>query len=355
MQLEIIELYLKYMLLIFLLYKVLAGESQIRIFLWSYLGGCFSLGWIAYADYSGGRFENFGGVNIGEANAGALTLATGIFAAGPIFLTGTLKERAILIGMMPFIVNGIITTQSRSAFLALVIGAAAFIWLSPKKFRRRLVLLSALGATLFMMLTNDYFWGRIGTLKNAGEKDVLITTETGNTYETGYGRLEIISAQWQMFQDHPFGTGHRGTAALSPLYLPADALTGPEGQRFRASHNTFMTILVEHGLVGIALYLYMLWWIIRSFRRLSAFYRQRSDFMASTIPALAAILVCITVGDMFVDYFKFEPRIWFIAMLMMMNALIVTSHEQRPRAVLRSNSSIGGSDSATPNTALRSV
>ena len=46
--------------------------------------------------------------------------------------------------------------------------------------------------------------------------------------------------------------------------------------------------------------------------------------LPTVLPALAALLAAITVGDMFVSYTKFEPRIWFIAVLMAFTGLAQT-------------------------------
>jgi hypothetical protein len=287
------------------------------MFLWSYILGCFYLGWTAYTTYTGGRFEGFGGPDIGEANAGALTLVTGMFAAGPLFLTGKTWEKFALIGLMPIIVNGMITAASRSALLAVVTGGLLFLWYTPKAYRRRVKILGMLAVVLFFMLTNPFYWGRMSTLKHAGE-DTKVETQTGRTYDTGHGRLVIMQAQWRMFLSNPLGHGHRGTAALSPFYLSDEHLTGQEGQRARSSHNTFLTLLVEHGVVGAGVYIFMVWWLYRTVRRVRKAYLFRSDFRAAMVPAVVAILGCIVIGDVFVDYLKLEPRLWFLAVIMIM-------------------------------------
>jgi O-antigen ligase len=317
---ELVILFAKYLLLAYLICRMLDTEQRIRIFLWAYVLGSSYLGWVAFSAYSGGRFEGFGGPNMGEANSGALALLIAIFAAAPLFLHGKLWERGVLIALMPFIVNGMITAVSRSAFVALLAGGAIYLWFSPKKLRRRIMLFALLGGVLFMMLTNPEFWARMTSLKHAGEGTVVIESDIGSTtvYDAGAGRISVMKAQWEMFLDYPLGTGHRGTVDLSRLYLPDDLLSGSKGFRGRASHNTFLTMLVEQGIVGGLVYVYVLWWIYRRIRGLRAFYGSRSDFTAAMVPTLAAILVSITVGDVFVDYLKMEPRIWFIALLMSM-------------------------------------
>lgn len=314
-----VTLYWKYMVLLILIYSAVDSERHLRLFLWSYVVGCFYLGWIAYSAFEGGRFEGFGGPNMGESNAGALALVTGVFAAAPLFLKGTNWERAILIAMMPFIVNGVVTAVSRSAFVALIIGGAAYLWYSPKKYRKRIIAAGSLGVVLFVMLTNPQFWARMASLKHAGEGQVTIESEIGSTviYDSGQGRIDIMKAQWQMFLDYPFGSGHRGTVALSTSYMSDELLTssrtGPKG---RASHNTFFSLLVEQGILGAIVYFYIVWWCYSRVRYLYYHYKNRDDFGAALVPALAGILVAIIIGDVFVDYLKMEPRLWYIAIMM---------------------------------------
>ena len=77
------------------------------------------MGWIAYVFYRGGRFEGFGLGSVGDANTGALQLATGFLAAASLFLAGSLRVKAVLLPAMGLIANGLIATESREGFLAL--------------------------------------------------------------------------------------------------------------------------------------------------------------------------------------------------------------------------------------------
>ena len=316
--LELLELFGKYLILIYLIYRIVETEDDMRVFLWCYFCGCWYLGWVAYTTYSGGRFEGFGGPDIGEANAGALTLVTGVFAGGALFLSGTTKQKIVILCLMPFIVNGMILASSRSALLAMLFGGLMFMYFTPQVYRKRVYGLGALAIVMFLMLTNSVFWGRMSTLKFVGEEQVTIVTDGGRKYDNGSGRLKIIEAQWRMFFSNPFGSGHRSTAALSPYYLSDENLTGQAGKRYRSSHNTFMSMLVEHGVVGAAVYIYCAIWIFNRVRWLLPLYRRRADLSGVMVPTLMAALGGIIIADVFVDYLKLEPRLWFVALLMVL-------------------------------------
>ena len=104
------------------------------------------------------------------------------------------------------------------------------------------------------------------------------------------------------------------TTVLSPSYIEERFLTGGA----RASHNTFMTMLVDHGIVGAAFYVLMLVWIFRSLREVGRRLKADDSFLATALPAIAAVLAAITIGDLFVQYPKFEARFWFVSLLIVL-------------------------------------
>jgi O-antigen ligase len=169
----------------------------------------------------------------------------------------------------------------------------------------------------------------MGTLKHAGES---MAVEGGTAADTGADRLEIIKAQWRMFERYPLGCGATCTAVLSPQYLEERYLSwAPAGvQRQRASHNTFMTMLVEHGIPGAVFYVAMLAWTLRCVRTLARRYRTESGFMAAVFPGVVGVLGSVVIGDLFVSYMRFEVRFWFLAVLMAM--LSIEAAKQRAAA-----------------------
>jgi O-antigen ligase len=324
---DLLSYYIKFIVALVLVYKSVDSEQSLRLFLWTYVLCGFYFGWIAFTSYDGGRFESFGGAGLGEANAGALAIVTGLFAGAALFLAGNLRERVVLFLIMPFLMNGLVTTISRSGFLALAVGGLVFNYFTPKKFRKPVRLLSVLAVVLFLVVAGPAYWQRMQSLKHAGENV--------EGMDTGGGRLEIIEAQFRMFEDHPLGCGAMCTAVLSPNYMEASLLTTYGNSMVRASHNTYMSFLVEQGIVGAALFLAMLVWTIRRILALAKLLKTEEGFLPTVLPALAALLAAIAVGDMFVSYTKFEPRIWFIAVLMAFTGLahaFVSKAAQAPGA-----------------------
>lgn len=320
--LDLLNYYVKFGLVVILIYRCVDSEKYLRMFLWAHVLGCFYFGWIAYSEYTGGRFEDFGGPGLSEANAGAITIVTGTLAASALFLWVTWREKAALFAMIPFIVNGLVTTISRSGFLAVAFGGILFNLFTPKRFSKRVRLLSGLAAVMFLMLTGPTYWQRMQSMEALGEKVEGV--------DTGAGRIDIMKAQMLMSAQHPLGCGATCTAVLSKYFLDDSHLTGEGPNRARASHNTFFTMLVEHGIPGAAFYAFMVLWIFFSIRKLRALVRGKEGFLEVALPALTSMLGAIFITDMFATYAKFEVRIWFLALLMA--ALNIATAKQRALA-----------------------
>jgi len=310
MHTELLVLTTKYALLVYLIYACINSVQDLKIFLWSHAAGCFYLGYYVFTQYIGGRFEGFISPGIDEANAGALHVATGILVTFALFLAGKLYERLVAIGIMPFTVNALIASISRSGFLALGAAGVIFNLFAPKRLTGMVRVFSIAGLVLFIALTNQAYWERIST--------ILVGGEEVEGVDTGVGRVVLAKAQLEMFANYPFGCGHRCTAVLSPQYLDNKYLTGPEGNKARSSHNTYLTLLVEQGIPGIVLYFGLLFWMARTVLPLRHRMRLSDGLLSTTYAATVAALAAITVGDLFVDYLKFEARYWFIALLLVL-------------------------------------
>lgn len=314
---ELLVLMAKYFLLVILIYLSIDSEQALRIFLWTHAAGCFYLGTVVLYEYLGGRFEGFRGPGIDEANAAALVIVTGVITTFVLFLSGKLYGKLASFLMMPITLNGLIATISRSGFLELVVAGVAFNLFTPKKLRGIVRALSIVGLLLFVAITNPLYWERIGTILFAGEQVEGV--------DTGSGRVVLMKAQLQMAALYPEGCGHRCTVVLSPNYLEERYLAGGG----RASHNTFMTLLVEQGIPGILFYVFLLLWVAACVFRLRKPMQETDGLLPALYAGTVGSLAAIFVGDVFVDYLKFEPRFWFLSILMVMTKLLQIQKAER--------------------------
>jgi O-antigen ligase len=240
-------------------------------------------------------------------------LATGVVAGAVLFLWQSGWRRLVVLASMPLILNGLILTGSRGAFLGLVAAGFVLFVLRPPQRRWMFWGAASLGVVLAVRLMDEAFIERMLSIKAAAVR----TEEMDSSAES---RWVLIEAQAMMAVNYPHGTGHRGTAVLSPLYLEARWLTRErgqsEGEGARASHNTFMTLLVEQGVPGALLYLWISAWGAFVVWRLKSANRQKLplDLIAPATACAAGIAVVWTAGH-FADYLKAEVQIWLFAML----------------------------------------
>ncbi|MEM7501100.1 MAG: O-antigen ligase family protein [Pseudomonadota bacterium] len=305
---ELLDFYVKYTIAMVLIYKSIDNEEHLKLFLWAHFLGCVYFGWNALFLYDGGRFERFGGPGFSDANYAGIQSVVAIYVAAGLFLVGNRWQRITIACLVPLIVNGLVTTASRSSFLAMIMGGIVFVVFSPKRYRAPAIALGIVGLLGFSALSHDAYWERISSILYAGEEVQGV--------DTGASRVAIWAAQVEMMNDYPLGCGHRCTNTLSPNYIEDRYLSGPPGLRGRSSHNTYLTILVEQGMVGGIFIALLLLWLLRTSLKLRKNVMSQDKFLLGVYPSAIAILSAFLVADMFVDYLKMEVRMWYIMMLL---------------------------------------
>lgn len=321
--LEVAILFTKYLVLFYLIYTLVRSDEDLYRFSLAHVLGCAYLGILVLAAPAQGRLEGVGGPGINEANALGMQLGTGLLFAAALVAKAPVWMRLAALFSIPLMANGVVQTESRGAFLAIVMGAGAMFILSQRQFRKYWYVFGILALMLAVRFAPEHYWERIVT--------IFDTVETPQEADgSTQGRLALIPAQWQMFKDHPLGAGHRGTAYLSPRYLPQEYLTrsknDPSSRLARSSHNTFMTTLVEQGLPGAVLFLVLCLWMARSALELARLGREQPpDRQTLFHVAVGGALACVLVAGVFVDYLKAEIQVWCIALL----AVLLERHRAR--------------------------
>jgi len=319
LHLELSILYTKYVVLLYLIYTVVNSEESVRYFLIAHVLGCFYLGILAWQASGSGRLEGVGGPGIDEANALGMHLGTGAITAAALLVRGPLWQRGLAFMSLAFIMNGVVQTGSRGAFLAIAVSGLTLFIMTPQRFRRSWIILGIAGIVVLVKVAPPNYWARIGTIATTAESEAPVDQSS----ET---RLALLSAQWKMFLAHPMGSGHRGTAFLSRLYLSDEDLSashdGSDSERQRSSHNTFMTALAEQGIPGGLLYIALMIWILRTCLRVrSEFKSSEQEALGLYLMAIAGSLSIVIVAGIFVDYFKAEVFIWNVALLAVLASL----------------------------------
>jgi hypothetical protein len=333
-------LFSKYVLLFYVIYQVLCDEKTIEFFSWGHVVGCFIFGWMAFRDPVIGRLETVGGPGVDDANVLGAHLLTGIAFAGFMFLSTPGKRRWILLAAIPFVLNAIILTRSRGAFIGLLAAGFAAWYLTPRTHRRLLYIVAPLALLLLQRVADSSFWERMDTIS------VRSSTEIEDF--SARTRIEVLKANIKMFQDYPMGVGYRGNVFLSPKYLDPEFLV--RDIDLRAAHNTLMAILVDHGIPGAIMFAILAIWVAYTLWRLKSLDSlQLSPLLGTYRAAIGTSLAGLLVSGQFLNLLTAEVQIWMIAMLAALNSLYQRSLVGHEESKLSGPNSSRSHESPTPS------
>ncbi len=296
------SLFTKYIFLYAIFYTIISDQKNIKQFFFAHIIGCFYWGFLAYQNPGSGRLESLGFGDVAGSAFASMHLGTGLAFAGFAFLGISGIQRWFAFGAISFILNAIILMATRGAFVGLLVSAPAALFFTPKTQRRLIIICLALALILLFQLANDLFWSRMSTIPVSNTEVVERSAES---------RIDIARANFQMFLDYPWGVGHRGNEILSPRYMPSYLLTNKGEVQIRSAHNTLMAVLVDHGFVGLTLFLLFQISIIRSLIRLK--FCQTPTFLMEFgfyLAALGTSLVIYWGNAQFANMTKAEVVIW---------------------------------------------
>lgn len=299
---EGIVLYAKHLLISYLIYRIAIDKKTIMDFSLIMVVGCAWFGWLALG--KSGRLEGVAGA-IADANTLGMHVSTGVMMGGMMFLGFKGHYKWISFLCIPLVLNTVILSGSRGAFLGLLSGGIAAAIFCPKTYRRSFGLLSVLAVVLFFMLAHEQFLDRITEMFDATENTEEMHRESG-------GRLEIAAMGWKMAKDHPLGVGHKGTRALSPDYMPSYLLS--RGRR--SAHNSVMDALVSYGFLGAGLYLMLYLWSAKQLFKMRRFAEfDKANDIGVLAAMYAAVLAVVFSSGMFSNYVFAEVQFWMIGMI----------------------------------------
>jgi O-antigen ligase len=161
------------------------------------------------------------------------------------FLRGRIRglKAAVLLGSLPL---AILATMTRAVWLSFVISVGFLIFRSHnRRLRRICVAVTIVGALglLVALSFDDQRRALMDRLRESGPLDF---------------RQAVYAGGWQMFLEKPF-TG------WGVNRMPEELARHVSGYKEKElyPHNTYLEILVEHGIVGLALYAWLMWEVLR--------------------------------------------------------------------------------------------
>jgi O-antigen ligase len=137
--------------------------------------------------------------------------------------------------------------------------------------------------------------------------------------EGGTGRTDIWTVGWRMVQDQPLlgvGAGNFPVASIHYLLEPGALLrTDFIVDNPKVAHNTYLNVLAELGVVGLALFLAIIassmWWAAQAV----GFAALAGD---RQLEVLARAMVVVIVGLLAADFFgsrEYSKQLWLLLSL----------------------------------------
>jgi O-antigen ligase len=273
-----------------------------------YLLGVFYIGWVAYGygRNSYGRLEGIGTIDGSDANDTAALIATAVPILIFYLLRGNRWQQFTALVGFAYIINALILINSRGAFLGTVVGCGYMITvciLNDKlslKVKNSILVGIVLCVCLFLYLTDEIFWDRMGTLNEIGQQ-VGAGGAGGRTY--------FWIKTFDLVKKYPLGTGVAGYTYLSPSFLPNYMLTNG----VRAVHSTYFQVLAEYGYVGIILFGALIISNFRVLRRIKKNCENLTLYLQAV--ALESSFICYLIAIMFIDRFYSVILYWLMLMI----------------------------------------
>ena len=196
---------------------------------------------------------------LGDENDLALACGTAL----PFALAGFERMRGLtrwlLAGVVALTLLGIVASFSRGGFIGLVL-CLGYLFVSSRQKLRSLAAIAAGCLIIYASASQEYI-------------DEMMTIQ--NTDEgTAKGRKFLWAAAYNMWLDHMvLGVGASNSTFFIGRYQPTDF----EGREYNerdwsglALHSAWFTLLAEHGIVGVLIFVSMIanqFWMIRRLRR----------------------------------------------------------------------------------------
>jgi len=320
--------FIKCLVAFWLFYRICDRRETLQLAMLGHVVGCVLLGVFAIGvGREGDRLDGVGGPGMDDANTLGMYLATGlVLGMGLVLVVKGWMRWALLLGL-GLVATGFVLANSRGALMGLVAGAVVLLVTKARAHSRAFWVMAVVGLIGMVVVVDQKFIDRMFTIG-----DVVELSDDADA--SARSRRVIYEAQVHMALDYPMGAGHRGTAVLSPQYLERRWLTtlgtNDETQAARSSHNTFMTTLVEQGILGAMLFVALLLWLVMAILRLRrmAAWREADPAVVTMGGAIAGGLMVVVVAGTATDYLLAEVQFWLFAALVSALQLIEQSRAQ---------------------------
>jgi O-antigen ligase len=233
-------------LLFLIVYSALREPKHLRWFVWTFSFGAFMAGALGLIHGTGAGGDRLVSVAIGDPNYLAAALIPGlVLQAFLLMTTRSPLARTLLVAMATVTAISLFMTQSRGGVIGLGAALLAGVLLSgPARVRVIVValLISAAGVAYYGYFASQEARDRVTSLSP----------------EASSGRADLWTVAVREFDAHPLtGVGGGNFVTAKPAYA-TETVNITRLDRVVddpvVTHNTYLEILAELGLVGIALF-----------------------------------------------------------------------------------------------------
>lgn len=314
----------KLIVIMLLAYKLVDTPKAFNAVVWGYIIGAFYIGYLATITgrNSGDRVEGIGMIDSPDANGVAAALVPAAVLLMYFAWQGGKYSRLFAVLMGAVIANGIVLINSRGSFLGVVVSLAIFLmFMIFSRYQKpgqkgAAVLMIVLGLSGALYVTDEAFWNRMSTLQQTEE----------DSRASGASRMVFWWRTFDMLEQRPWGLGVYGYNRLAPVFM-SDEERG--GVLYRSVHSSWFQGLSEVGYQGFAIFLIMLWGLLRLSRRAKKYVIEQMNYAAYfKILALECALIGYLVAATFINMFRAQILYWMILFL----ALAIKIYYFQPRA-----------------------
>ena len=296
----------KVFVFVFIFLRVVHTLERYQILVWAFIIVALFLAFQAHmiGQFHEGRLENIGGIDFLEANAFASFLAFGISLLAFKIFSAPLWRKILYVIGIAVMINAIIFTKSRGAFVGIVLACPFVLFQTPKIYRKKIALYLILGAVLFFTLADKSFLSRMGTIQD--QTEMAFDEGNGVQEKRRENRIDYWIASLRIFKDHPFGRGVMNFKYTLPKYDPRYPDADP--------HNTFVLCYSEIGIIGISFFLIIIIEAFRQLKRIRKMAKKTPKEQEITLQAISisAALLIYLLGNMMFHSYLYHEIIWIL-------------------------------------------
>jgi O-antigen ligase len=298
--------YLQNMILFLIVYTAIRQRKHVKWLGWSWLAGATfaTVPAIMNPPQQEADLTTRISGTIGDPNELAALLVAG--TAFAVALSVTSKDnplaRLAAMGAMGIFLFGIFFTVSRGGLVALAVAIVAACLMSGR-YRVQATVVGVVTA-LFVVL---YF----ASFANVDQRDRITTLEGGS------GRSDIWKVGWRMVEDKPVigvGSGNFNVSSIHYLLVSPGAIERDEFivDTPKVAHNTYLQILAELGIIGLALFLSIIGFAIWCALRAARWFGRAGDSQMEIVSrAMVVALVGVLAADFFITE-QYGKQLWLL-------------------------------------------